>query len=55
MSSATTGCRALGTVRHRYRAPVLDSTFRRHPMIWQTPTAQDFRFGFEITMYIAAR
>jgi coenzyme PQQ precursor peptide PqqA len=24
-------------------------------MTWQTPQAQDFRFGFEITMYIAAR
>jgi len=24
-------------------------------MQWQTPTATDFRFGFEITMYIANR
>ncbi|KAA3654420.1 MULTISPECIES: pyrroloquinoline quinone precursor peptide PqqA [Denitromonas] len=24
-------------------------------MKWETPTATDFRFGFEITMYIAAR
>ncbi|MEJ8853694.1 pyrroloquinoline quinone precursor peptide PqqA [Variovorax robiniae] len=24
-------------------------------MTWETPTAQDFRFGFEITMYVAAR
>lgn len=24
-------------------------------MTWQTPQAQDFRFGFEITMYVAAR
>ncbi|WP_089418171.1 pyrroloquinoline quinone precursor peptide PqqA [Vitreoscilla filiformis] len=24
-------------------------------MTWETPTAVDFRFGFEITMYIAAR
>ncbi|WP_367180965.1 pyrroloquinoline quinone precursor peptide PqqA [uncultured Piscinibacter sp.] len=24
-------------------------------MQWQTPTAADFRFGFEITMYVAAR
>ncbi|MET0509990.1 MAG: pyrroloquinoline quinone precursor peptide PqqA [Burkholderiaceae bacterium] len=24
-------------------------------MKWTTPTATDFRFGFEITMYIAAR
>jgi len=27
----------------------------RTPMTWQTPTAVDFRFGFEITMYVAAR
>ncbi|WP_093375302.1 pyrroloquinoline quinone precursor peptide PqqA [Variovorax sp. OV329] len=24
-------------------------------MKWETPSATDFRFGFEITMYIAAR
>jgi len=24
-------------------------------MTWTTPTAADFRFGFEITMYVAAR
>jgi coenzyme PQQ precursor peptide PqqA len=24
-------------------------------MQWQTPTATDLRFGFEITMYVAAR
>ena len=24
-------------------------------MQWQTPTATDFRFGFEITLYVAAR
>lgn len=24
-------------------------------MQWTTPTACDFRFGFEITMYVAAR
>ncbi|HEX7888119.1 MAG TPA: pyrroloquinoline quinone precursor peptide PqqA [Ramlibacter sp.] len=24
-------------------------------MTWQTPQAQDFRFGFEITMYVAVR
>jgi len=23
--------------------------------LWTTPTATDFRFGFEITMYVAAR
>jgi coenzyme PQQ precursor peptide PqqA len=29
--------------------------FQGDSMIWQTPQAQDFRFGFEITMYVAAR
>jgi len=24
-------------------------------MVWTTPSAQDIRFGFEITMYIANR
>ncbi|WP_280817586.1 pyrroloquinoline quinone precursor peptide PqqA [Variovorax sp. TBS-050B] len=24
-------------------------------MKWETPTAVDFRFGFEITMYVSAR
>jgi coenzyme PQQ precursor peptide PqqA len=24
-------------------------------MTWQTPAATDLRFGFEITMYVAAR
>ena len=31
---------------------ILDGDFL---MQWQTPTASDFRFGFEITMYVAAR
>jgi coenzyme PQQ precursor peptide PqqA len=26
-----------------------------HLMQWSTPTAIDFRFGFEITMYVANR
>ncbi len=25
------------------------------PMQWQTPTAIDFRFGFEISLYVANR
>jgi pyrroloquinoline quinone biosynthesis protein A len=25
------------------------------PMKWETPTYQDLRFGFEVTMYIANR
>ena len=28
---------------------------RSHVMKWETPTAIDFRFGMEITMYIANR
>jgi coenzyme PQQ precursor peptide PqqA len=28
---------------------------RRLSMQWTTPTATDLRFGFEITMYVAAR
>lgn len=31
------------------------ATLRRLRMQWQIPTATDFRFGFEITMYVAAR
>jgi coenzyme PQQ precursor peptide PqqA len=31
------------------------ATFWRLLMQWQTPTAIDFRFGFEITLYVAAR
>jgi len=35
----------------RCRTPL----FRRPLMQWQTPTATDLRFGFEITLYAAAR
>ena len=28
---------------------------RRFNMQWTTPTATDLRFGFEITLYVAAR
>jgi len=24
-------------------------------MVWETPAATDIRFGFEITLYVAAR
>ena len=37
------------------RQPPLCHPHRRTNMTWQTPTATDFRFGFEITMYVAAR
>jgi len=36
-------------------APAARATSRRLKMQWQTPTATDFRFGFEITLYVAAR
>jgi coenzyme PQQ precursor peptide PqqA len=54
-------CRRGGrTMRHGMTAsPQMPSgtraTDRRLSMQWQTPTATDFRFGFEITMYVAAR
>ena len=41
-------------LQYRGGAVVLFHT-RRLFMIWQTPSATDFRFGFEITLYISAR
>jgi coenzyme PQQ precursor peptide PqqA len=42
------------------KSPRANQTVRANPqehfhMQWQTPTAIDFRFGFEITMYVANR
>jgi coenzyme PQQ precursor peptide PqqA len=34
---------------------VANVTVRRIRMKWETPQAVDFRFGMEITMYIANR
>jgi coenzyme PQQ precursor peptide PqqA len=31
------------------------ATFSGDTMKWETPTATDLRFGFEITMYVSAR
>jgi coenzyme PQQ precursor peptide PqqA len=28
---------------------------RRFTMTWQTPTATDYRFGFEISLYVSNR
>jgi coenzyme PQQ precursor peptide PqqA len=39
----------------RRRVTSLFSFIGDFTMQWQTPTATDFRFGFEITMYISAR
>ncbi|MDY7574322.1 pyrroloquinoline quinone precursor peptide PqqA [Actimicrobium sp. CCI2.3] len=33
----------------------INETNKEHHMTWTTPTAIDFRFGFEITLYIANR
>lgn len=33
----------------------LRATHRRNLMQWQTPTATDLRFGFEITLYVSNR
>jgi coenzyme PQQ precursor peptide PqqA len=35
--------------------PVLHTHRRRPCMTWQTPTAIDWRFGFEISLYVANR
>ena len=50
--------RTIGRGKQSPAASILPSvTFFKgdYPMQWQTPTAVDFRFGFEITMYVANR
>lgn len=42
-----------GTRMSAVRCPHVQS--RRCLMQWTTPTATDLRFGFEITLYVAAR
>jgi coenzyme PQQ precursor peptide PqqA len=44
------------TMRHasRHSGGVLTRE-KETAMQWETPTAIDFRFGFEITLYVAAR
>ncbi len=39
----------------RATAPRRATAAKEMTMQWTTPTATDFRFGFEITMYVAAR
>ena len=47
---------AHGTAMSRATPPVpRNAREGDSPMTWQTPQASDFRFGFEITMYVAAR
>jgi coenzyme PQQ precursor peptide PqqA len=43
------------TVSPRKSAGLRVTHFRRYLMQWTTPTASDFRFGFEITMYVSSR
>jgi coenzyme PQQ precursor peptide PqqA len=46
----------LNTADNRQQTlPGVQSITETIEMKWETPTACDFRFGFEITMYIAAR
>jgi len=40
---------------HAVRPAGASSTQGDFRMQWQTPTATDLRFGFEITLYVAAR
>jgi len=43
-------------IRRSLQAPPGACALERRPrMTWQTPTATDLRFGFEITLYVAAR
>ena len=39
----------------RYRTTDSDNETKEHSMTWETPTAINFRYGFEITLYIANR
>lgn len=59
-SAGCAGCGQRATMQRGIdgpRAPhrAARATSRRLLMQWQTPTATDFRFGFEITLYVAAR
>jgi len=54
MTAATTGPAGWDIVSTEGRVPA-PTTPQEGKMTWETPTAIDFRFGFEITMYIAAR
>jgi coenzyme PQQ precursor peptide PqqA len=44
-----------GSLIPRAHRPVDVPLARRLFMVWQTPAATDIRFGFEITLYVAAR
>jgi pyrroloquinoline quinone biosynthesis protein A len=48
---------AIGRARLKFANSRETKTVRRRKtmMKWEQPTATDFRFGFEITMYIANR
>ncbi len=44
--------RSVGT---EFLDPIAPNTLKGTAMKWTTPAATDLRFGFEVTMYIAAR
>jgi coenzyme PQQ precursor peptide PqqA len=43
------------TAAHGPPARSASTALKETTMTWETPTAIDFRFGFEITMYVTAR
>jgi coenzyme PQQ precursor peptide PqqA len=51
---ASANLEAGSSIPHACR-PVGVPLARRLFMVWQTPAATDIRFGFEITLYVAAR
>ena len=44
-----------GKTHPRVHRPVRSPCVRRPQMQWETPSATDWRFGFEITLYVSAR
>lgn len=53
--AASTPPAARSTLAQRWTPPQPPHPYWSIAMTWTTPAATDFRFGFEITMYIAAR
>jgi len=49
------GWRGPSIVQRERPIPVPLAPHRRLGMTWETPVAIDYRFGFEINLYIAAR
>ncbi|MAS41168.1 MAG: pyrroloquinoline quinone precursor peptide PqqA [Porticoccaceae bacterium] len=55
MCECTGPCWVLARLRPDAGPRIPQRETRRPAMKWETPSAVDFRFGFEITMYVAAR